>query len=140
MSSEGMTLHDWLVGAIAELRFNYPNRRHPDWTCFTNTASERMVGLDTGNGIVYPDIVVVDSRDYVRLLGEVEVFTGITRTEALQWAEYADLCPYLFLYVPEGYEELTADYLTENRTEIAGLRTYDFEDSELVITNMRDTD
>ena len=135
--SDAVTLHDLLVEAIANRRFRYPNSRHPEWDAFTNTTAERTKGVDTGDGIVYPDIVVVNSQNRVALLGEVETFTSITRNEALQWTEYAGLCSGgFYLYVPDGYEDTTIQYIRENNTRIAGLRTYDLQDSELVITNM----
>jgi hypothetical protein len=92
-----------------------------------------MMGVETENEPVYPDIVVLENRR-VAVLAEIELETGVNQDEALQWLRYSRLCETFCLYVPEGYEDVTVELLRENEIRIS-LRTYGFEDSTLVITN-----
>jgi hypothetical protein len=92
-----------------------------------------MKGVETENEPVYPDIVVLENQR-VAVLAEVETETGVNQDEALQWLRYSRLCETFCLYVPEGYEDVTVELLRENEIRIS-LRTYGFEDSNLVITN-----
>lgn len=135
MTTEELSLHDWLLLEIAGRRFPFPNRKHPNWTSYPNTTVERTMRIETNDWIVYPDIVVLEGRRVV-MLGEVETDTGINQTEALQWLEYSGLCGTFYLYVPEGYEEATAELLRDNEIDLSGLRSYTIEDSELEITNV----
>ena len=93
------------------------------------------MGIETENENepVYPDIVVLENQRIV-MLAEVETETGINQDEALQWLRYSTLCETFYLYVPEGYEDVTVELLRENEIRIS-LRTYGFEDSNLVITD-----
>jgi hypothetical protein len=92
-----------------------------------------MMGVETENEPVYPDIVVLENRR-VAVIAEVEIETGINQDEALQWLRYSRLCETFCLYVPDGYEDVTVELLRENEIRI-NLRTYGFEDSNLVITD-----
>lgn len=133
--TEEIDRHDWLVVGIAEQRFRFPSRNHPNWVTYTNTSLQRMMGIETENENepVYPDIVVLENGRIV-MLAEVETETGVNQDEALQWLRYSSLCATFYLYVPEGYEDVTVELLRENEIRIS-LRTYGFEDSNLVITN-----
>jgi hypothetical protein len=92
-----------------------------------------MMGVETENEPVYPDIVVLENGRIV-VLAEVETETGVNQNEALQWLRYSTLCETFCLYVPEGYEDVTVELLRENEIRIS-LRTYGFEDSNLIITD-----
>ena len=131
--AEEISLHDRLVVRIAEQSFRFPDPNHPNWVTYTNTSSQRMMGVETENEPVYPDIVVLENRR-VAVIAEVEIETGINQDEALQWLRYSRLCETFCLYVPEGYEDVTVELLRENEIRI-NLRTYGFEDSNLVITD-----
>ena len=133
--SEEVDSHDGIVIGIAARRFRFPSRNHPNWVTYTNTGSQRMMGVETEdeNEPVYPDIVVLEDQRVV-MLAEVETETGVNQDEALQWLRYSNLCKTFYLYVPEGYEDVTVELLRENEIRI-NLRTYGFEDSNLVITN-----
>jgi hypothetical protein len=93
------------------------------------------LGIETENENepVYPDIVVLENQRIV-MLAEVETETGINQDETLQWLRYSTLCETFYLYVPEGYEDVTVELLRENEIRI-NLRTYGFEESNLIITN-----
>jgi hypothetical protein len=92
-----------------------------------------MKGVETENEPVYPDIVVLENQR-IAVLAEVETEAGVNQDEALQWLRYSSLCETFCLYVPEGYEDVTVELLRENEIRIS-LRTYGFEDSNLVITD-----
>jgi hypothetical protein len=133
--TEEIDRHDRLVLRIAEQSFSFPDPTHPNWVTYTNTGSQRMMCVETENEDepVYPDIVVLENQR-IAVLAEVETETGINQDEALQWLRYSSLCETFCLYVPEGYEDVTVELLRENEIRIS-LRTYRFEDSNLVITN-----
>jgi hypothetical protein len=133
--AEEIDRHDRLVIGIAEQSFRFPDRDHTDWATYTNTSSRRTMGVETENENepVYPDIVVLQNRRVV-ILVEVETETGVNQDEALQWLRYSSLCETFYLYVPEDYEDVTEELLRENEIRI-NLRTYGFEDSNLVITD-----
>ena len=131
--TEEIDRHDRLVLRIAEQSFRFPDPNHPNWVTYTNTSSQKMKGIETENEPAYPDIVVLENRRTI-MLAEVETETGVNQDEALQWLRYSRLCETFCLYVPEGYEDVTVELLRENEIRIS-LRTYGFEDSNLVITN-----
>ena len=131
--AEEIDRHDRLVLRIAEQSFRFPDPNHTNWVTYTNTSSQKMMGVETENEPVYPDIVVLENRR-VAVLAEVELESGVNQDEALRWLRYSTLCETFCLYVPEGYEDVTMELLRENEIRIS-LRTYGFEDSNLVITN-----
>jgi len=131
--TEEIDRHDRLVLRIAEQSFRFPDPNHTNWVTYTNTGSQRMMGVETENEPVYPDIVVLENRR-VAVLAEVETEEGVNQDEALQWLRYSRLCETFCLYVPEGYEDVTVELLRENEIRIS-LRTYRFEDSNLVVTD-----
>jgi len=131
--TEEIDRHDRLVLRIAEQSFRFPDSSHTNWVTYTNTSSQRMMGVETENEPVYPDIVVLENGRIV-VLAEVETETGVNQNEALQWLRYSTLCETFCLYVPEGYEDVTVELLRENEIRIS-LRTYGFEESNLIITN-----
>ena len=133
--TEEIDRHDRLVLRIAEQSFRFPDPNHTNWVTYTNTSSQKMQSVETENENepVYPDIVVLENQRIV-VLAEVETETGVNQDEALQWQRYSCLCKTFCLYVPEGYEDVTSELLRENEIRIS-LRTYRFEDSNLIITN-----
>jgi hypothetical protein len=131
--AEEIDRHDRLVLRIAEQSFRFPDPNHTNWVTYTNTSSQRIMGVETENAPVYPDIVVLENRR-VAVLAEVETEESVNQDEALHWLRYSTLCETFCLYVPEGYEDVTMELLRENEIRIS-LRTYRFEDSNLVITN-----
>jgi len=131
--TEEIDRHDRLVLRIAEQSFRFPDPNHPNWVTYTNTSSQKMKGIETENEPAYPDIVVLENRRTI-MLAEVETETGVNQDEALEWLRYSRLCETFCLYVPEGYEDVTVELLRENEIRIS-LRTYGFEDSNIVITN-----
>ena len=94
--TEEIDRHDWLVVGIAERRFCFPSRNHPNWVTYTNTSSQRMMGVETEdeNEPVYPDVVVLENQRVV-MLAQVETETGINQDEALQWLMYSNLFSFL---------------------------------------------
>jgi len=128
---ERRKVHDVAVRYIAATRFPFPGQK--DWPknhrTITNETTPK-VGIKTGRGYLYPDIVVVDNTGAIRELGEVEKEDSVGPDEVKKWRLYSEstgmgkVTKKFFLYVPEGKEKDAQKLLKENKIEFAGLRTY----------------
>ena len=116
--------HDSAVQQIARIRFPFPDDEHPSWKTYINHPEQQM-GIKTENGLIYPDIVVIDTEDnIVAVIGEVETEDSIDEEEAEQWEEYSEACETIYLYVPDGYCDDVTQLCEDNDIDISGFRSY----------------
>jgi hypothetical protein len=121
MAEHGNEVHDLAVAQIAKslLTFNdgevYPGARHPTWATFTNAPVRQVPVEHRWAGLLWPDILVVDTaRSHLpRLIAEVETKETLTEESVDRWALEMEECPLLYLFVPEGTAIQAADLLLE---------------------------
>ena len=124
--------HDTATRLIADRRFGIP-----EWDVVTNPALEENAALHGPEAVAYPDIVARDDHGVIAI-GEVETHETICDDSAAQWREFGELCPRLYLFVPEGTEEAVAELLDKHSICCAGLRTYSLDgDSEVEVESIR---
>jgi len=126
--------HDTAVRDIARARFGFPTDKQPKWRTFINEP-EPTKGVKTTDGsVLYPDIVVVNDKDSVEMIGEVESDSTVNDEEVAQWRDYSALGTTFYLYVPSG---LCQDAKTLARgVSITGFREYLYTaDGSLKVTN-----
>ncbi len=131
------TLQDRITRIIAATRFPFINQE--DWDekrkTLVNTSLSKSYGVSTSTGVIYPSIVVLNPDDSIREIGEVEM--KIVANLAEKWrnlsekASIGDHYRKLFIYVPEGSEDLAIKILKENRIQYAGLRVWLIDDGVL---------
>ena len=110
--------HDIAVKLIAEERFDIP-----EWQVALNPASERNEALVNGQFALYPDIVAKHAEEIVAV-GEIETPESVCDAEADQWRALGESCPRMYLFVPEGMEEVAAYLIEKYGVSCAGLRKY----------------
>jgi hypothetical protein len=132
----GFDLHDRAVQAIAKQRFSYPDKEKPDWKTWVNTKEEKTMGVKANGNPVYPDIVVTDKENKAIIAGEIETEDTIDEDEAKQWHQYSDLCGTCYVYVPVGCENRTKELIQGEKFSISGIRTYRFDASKVIVTNV----
>jgi hypothetical protein len=123
--------HDRVVRFIAKHRFPFPGQA--DWPAdnvtLTNETS-RQRGIDTPEGVHFPDIVVIARGGAIREVAEVE--TELTDDTAKIWAwgsAAADTktktgVRHFFVYVAEGQGDVARQLLERHAISHAGLRTW----------------
>lgn len=127
--------HDRTAAQVAHQRFPYPSSRHPTWKTFLNEP-EHTKGVNAQPVAVYPDIVVVDERDVVMQLGEIETEMTMNEAETEQWKKYYSLCPDFFLYVPDNLKETAVQLIASKSVQLGGLRLYSSDaQGSLLVTN-----
>jgi hypothetical protein len=91
--------------------------------------------IQFGNKTWYPDIVVVNDKNEVRELCEVEMEEDIEPGILEKWKGYAAAAsigghgyPKLFLYLPASKLTEAKKILEESNLRYAGLRTYEISD------------
>lgn len=136
-SSQEKSLHDRAVADVAKERLSFPNNDHPNWKTYLNEPDQTMAVNIGNNNKIYPDIVVIDkSKNQVEILGEVESEATVTNEEAEQWKEYSKATSTFYLYVPKGTEAIAKKLISENSITVAGIRTWQYNSSGIVITNV----
>lgn len=121
-------VHDRAVVDIAKARFDYSNTS-PTWRTYVNEPKP-MKGIPKNSRIIYPDIVVFDTRDdSLQVVAEIETESSVNQEETTQWSEYSSVTGRFFLYVPKGFGLLAKGLLVNNNISYAGLREYSY-DSE----------
>lgn len=123
------TAHDNAVRLIANHRF-----RVGEWAVAVNPASETNDHVFDGETHVYPDIVARHAEEVVAI-GEVETLESISEEEVTQWLKWGEICPRLYLFVPQGTEDVVAELLTRHKVRCAGLRTYELPDDGSIEVN-----
>lgn len=133
------TDHDRVVRFVAANRFPFPGQT--DWPAgYTTIANFGSHVIDTPDGPISPDIVILDERGEPCRLGEVE--TGIDAAAVARWATCSAVADTLnetgvknlFVYVPKG---LAADALREldgNGISFAGLREWEVDGETVRVT------
>lgn len=132
--------HDLVVRHVARTRFPFPGQTDwpPGYTTLTNVG-ERRRGIVDGDGVHYPDIVILNERGEPCRIGEVE--TVVDAASVRRWrlgAEAADTINEtgvrnLFVYVPAGQEAAAQALLDANGISFAGLRGYAVEGEHVAI-------
>jgi hypothetical protein len=130
-------LQDRITRIIAATRFPFINQE--DWDeqrkTLVNTSLTKSYGVSTSAGVIYPSIVVLNPDDSIREIGEVEM--KVAGNLAEKWRELSvkasigDHYRKLFIYIPEGSEDLAIKILKENRIQYAGLRIWLIDDGVL---------
>jgi tRNA G37 N-methylase Trm5 len=130
-------LQDIITRIIAATRFPFINQE--DWDekrkTLVNTSLSKSYGVSTSTGVIYPSIVVLNPDDSIREIGEVEM--KVVANLAEKWrdlsekASIGDQYRKLFIYIPEGSEDLAIKILKENRIQYAGLRVWLIDDGVL---------
>jgi hypothetical protein len=123
--------HDDVVAHIARTRFPFPDQTTwpADYVTLTN-APHRRRAIPSPSGEYFPDIVIVDSRDRTREIGEVEMTVepaAVTHLRAGSDAADDDTSTgvkHFFVYVPVGLEEAAQRLLEENAISYAGVRGF----------------
>lgn len=136
--SEGS--HDRVVHYIADHRFPFPGQTTwpADYVTLTNVPSP-VQGIPLGNGVHYPDIVVVDGTGQPCEIGEIEYQIGPHLLDHLRASSDAadDLTParvrHFFLYVPEGQEAAATALLDQAGISYAGVRSFRVKDDEISV-------
>ncbi len=69
-------------------------------------------------------------------MGEVETESSVNEEESDQWKKYSALSGAIYLYVPESNVADAKTIVNCNKIGIAGLRSYEYVNGKLVITNI----
>jgi hypothetical protein len=131
------SLHDKTVADIAKIRFPFPDKDHPNWKTYLNEPNQTK-GIKMNGNTVYPDIVVVDTqKNIAEMIGEIESESTVTSEESEQWKEYSKASNTFYLYVPAGKEDDAKKFLTDNKINISGLRTWQYDSNgKITIANV----
>lgn len=128
--------HDRTVAQVARQRFPYPDSGHPSWKTYLNEP-EHTKGVNAQPDTVYPDIVVVDERNAVMQLGEIETGMTMNEAETEQWRKYYSLCSNFYLYVPAISKEAVVQLIASQKVQLGALRLYSYDaQGSLLITNV----
>jgi hypothetical protein len=84
----------------------------------------------------YPDIVAVKDKTVVAI-GEVETEESVNEEEARQWISYAAFKINFYLYVPKSKVSDAVNLIKSKKIGVAGLRSYEYVDNKLVVTNIQ---
>jgi hypothetical protein len=129
------TDHDRAVRFIAASRFPFPGQTDwpPDNVTLTNE-TERKRGIETPDGMHYPDIVIVSRGGALREIGEVETEVGDAQAKIWAWASAASDngtktgVKHFFVYVPPGLEQRAIALLETHKISHAGVRIWSVDD------------
>jgi hypothetical protein len=135
-----VTQHELVVRHIAATRFPFPDQNiNPgnhglwpkDYVTILN-AEKKQQGVQFGDKTGYPDILILNSKNEVRELGEVESEEDLAPTVLEKWRAYATAAsigprgyPKFFIYVPIHKELPALKMLKESGLRYAGLRSYE---------------
>ncbi|MCW4050042.1 MAG: hypothetical protein NWE89_09950 [Candidatus Bathyarchaeota archaeon] len=127
---------------IAATRFPFIDQTDwdPTWRVYTNDHQKQEHPVETGDQVLYPNVVSTFGNGDLRVLCEVEMKDTVTEEQVPKWRTLSELAGVtyklkkFFLYVPEGMEETAQRLLEDNTIEYAGLRTWAVKDGKLVIT------
>ena len=123
-NEEEQESHDKAVANIAAVRFSFPDNDNPNLRTFTNSNGEQNKGVKSGDEVIYPDIVTVETgNNTAPMLGEVETSISVTDDEGAQWKKYSRACQPFYLYVRESYASEAKRILRSQGIRCAGLRT-----------------
>ena len=140
-------IRERVVRIIAATRFPFVDQEDwpDDYATITNE-SERRRGVGSQGDRVYPSIIIVDGRDRVREIGEVEDEDSVTEAQVAKWKRLSKetgmgrRTKKFFLYVPKGKEKVAEKLLESNNISYAGLRTWAIKGGNLAITPIKTPD
>jgi hypothetical protein len=126
--------HDRVVRFVARHRFPFPGQT--DWPADNVTLTnetERRRGIDTPEGIHYPDIVITTGTGEIREVAEVETAVSEDRARVWAWGSAASDTKtktgvrHFFVYVPRGLGDEARRLLERHGISFAGLRTWEID-------------
>jgi len=114
-----------------------------DYVTIVNTEKKQR-SIQFNNMTWYPDIVIMNTKNEVRELGEVATSDEIQPQIMQKWRGYASAAslgpkgyPKLFIYVPSTKQQEARKLLDESKLRYAGLRTYQVSpDSSITINEI----
>lgn len=131
--------HDRVVRFVAANRFPFPGQT--DWPVgYITIANFGSHVIDTPNGPISPDIVILDERGEPCRLGEVE--TVIDAAAVARWAACSAIADTLnetgvrnlFVYVPRGLAPDALRELDRHAISFAGLREWEVDGDTVRVT------
>jgi hypothetical protein len=133
-----------VIRIIAATRFPFVDQTdwNPSYITITNDVVKRR-SIEGPEGKVYPSIVIVDAKDEVKEIGEVEMEDTVTENQVEKWELISQKASTdggvkrFFLYVPEGKGKTAQRLLRDNSIEYAGLHTWAIKHSNLVVTPIK---
>ena len=126
LQTEEEAEHDHTVALLAGSRFAYPSDEHPDWTTHMNVP-ERTAGINHGMGLVYPDIIVSNSRmEIVRVVQVVSKMT-MNMDDVNLWKVCSSLSDAFFLFVRIETRAKVLQVLNFHRIPFRGLGLYAYD-------------
>ena len=127
--------HDRTVALIAATKFNYPSGEHPDWTTYVNVP-KRARGIQHESELVYPDLVVVNSKMEIVRVVEVESRTIVDRDNLQLWKICSSCCRAFYLFVPLDTRARVLQMLNFHRIPYRTLALYAYDSQgRLLIDN-----
>ncbi len=135
-----VTLRHRITRIIAATRFPFVDQE--SWTNETQTIvndETKRYGIHTPVGMLYPSIVIANADGSLRELGIVESREDINEGSIPRWQALSDVAPYgrefkkLFLYVPEGCEDMALQLIEGAGINYDGIRGYRVENQVLKI-------
>lgn len=112
------------ITEIAQARFPYPNREHPDFKTYQNQP-DHTVGIRVGGELLFPDIVVMNSSTTeVEIVAEVETARSLRLEDVVEkWKAFGAAGPF-YLFVPMSELDRARSLLKGTDVRLAGLRAY----------------
>jgi len=119
-----LSRHDSAVQQIAAKMLSFvngevhPGNVNPSWGTYTNCPEKKISLTHRWEGILWPDIVMVDTTrsNLPRLVAEVETEDTINETTLdRKWKVNQDECPIMYLFVPRGTGYQTSELLLKYR-------------------------
>ncbi len=101
---------------------------------------EPRFGVEGLDGVVYPSIAILRPDGGLQEVGEVEMEDSVTEVQVPKWRLLSEKTGMgrkvkkLYIYVPEGLEDVAKRLLEENGIEYAGLRTWAIREGQLALT------
>ena len=139
MNQAEQHIHDRVARHIAETRFPFPDQTDwpEDYQTIVNAGNPQAATRFRGHEHS-PDILVVDGNGIPREIGEVEMTIRPEIVPRLTISSMsAPMIPqsdvrHFFLYVPVDLAERALQFVTSYRISIAGLRTFDIDEHDVI--------
>jgi hypothetical protein len=146
--------HDIIARYYAVSRMPFPLQKFlkrwdwpKDYKTIVNAGGKRKRSVEYNGKVLYPDVVIVDRKNQVREMAEIELEEDITPRSPEKWKALSaatGMGPHghkkLFLCVPKSKTRIARKMLEENHIDYAGLRSFEVtEMGEIkltVITNL----
>jgi hypothetical protein len=133
-----------IIRIIAATRFPLVDQTdwNPNYITIANDDAKRR-SIEGPEGKFYPSIVIVDGKDEVKEIGEVEMEDTVIEEQVEKWELLSQKASTdggvkrFFLYVPEGKAKAAQRLLRDNSIEYAGLHAWAIKHSNLVVTPIK---